>query len=301
MEPKQRREVAYNKLLKAEIAVNENNLYKPRDGDIIIVGPPKCGSTWMQQILHQIRSKGDESFDDIYSVVWYIRNPKGYTGFNLNGEQVCNPRVYKQHDAYGIIETTEKQKRIVILRDPYDACYSWLKFIDGYFGSDEEISEDELVDLLHKFHSGNVNANFKCMSTWWQHRTDPHVKIVFYEDLKRDLRFMIRNIADFAEISLSDSELDRVTELCSFEYMAKHKEKFQGELVAEGIAKGIGSDKWIPKVGMVRESGGQVGQGLKHMGPKLKATVEHLWNESMKNNFGYENYQEMYLENTLLK
>lgn len=176
-----------------------------------------------------------------------------------------------------------------------------MKFIDGFYGSDEEISEDELIDLLNNFHSENVLSNFKCMSSWWSHRTEKNVKIVFFEDLQRDLRFMIKNIADFVEIPLSENELDRVMEFCSFDYMAKHKEKFNGEGVISAIAKGLGSEKWSPKIGMVRENGGKVGEGLKNMGSKLKATVERLWNETMEREFGYKNYHEMYLENTLIK
>lgn len=38
--------------------------------DIFVAGPVKCGTTWLQQIVHQIRTKGDESFRDIYDVVW---------------------------------------------------------------------------------------------------------------------------------------------------------------------------------------------------------------------------------------
>lgn len=37
--------------------------YDPRSTDVVIVGPAKSGTTWLQQILHQIRTKGDESFE----------------------------------------------------------------------------------------------------------------------------------------------------------------------------------------------------------------------------------------------
>ena len=40
-----------------------------REGDVFISAMAKSGNTWMQQILHQIRSGGDEDFDDLYDVV----------------------------------------------------------------------------------------------------------------------------------------------------------------------------------------------------------------------------------------
>lgn len=44
--------------------VDERELpYDPRPSDVVIVGPAKSGTTWLQQILHQIRTKGDENFE----------------------------------------------------------------------------------------------------------------------------------------------------------------------------------------------------------------------------------------------
>ena len=36
--------------------------FKPRATDVLITTAPKAGTTWMQQILHQLRSGGDTSW-----------------------------------------------------------------------------------------------------------------------------------------------------------------------------------------------------------------------------------------------
>ena len=46
-----------------------------RPSDVIIVGEKRCGTTWTQQILHQLRTGGDMSFDKIYHVVPWIESP----------------------------------------------------------------------------------------------------------------------------------------------------------------------------------------------------------------------------------
>ena len=51
---------------------NRGLSFKPRSDDVFVVTPTKCGTTWMQQILHQLRSGGDMSFDEIDDVVPYI-------------------------------------------------------------------------------------------------------------------------------------------------------------------------------------------------------------------------------------
>ena len=40
----------------------------------IVNGSAKSRTTWLQQILNQIRTAGDESIDAIYKVTWYFRS-----------------------------------------------------------------------------------------------------------------------------------------------------------------------------------------------------------------------------------
>ncbi len=36
--------------------------FHPQNTDIFVVGGPKSGSTWLQQIIHQLRTGGDMDF-----------------------------------------------------------------------------------------------------------------------------------------------------------------------------------------------------------------------------------------------
>jgi len=43
--------------------------FVPRASDIVIASYAKCGTTWLQQMVHSLRTGGDLDFDDISRVV----------------------------------------------------------------------------------------------------------------------------------------------------------------------------------------------------------------------------------------
>ena len=45
------------------------SMFKPRATDVLIATPAKSGTTWMQNILYQIKHKGDDSFQNIFDSV----------------------------------------------------------------------------------------------------------------------------------------------------------------------------------------------------------------------------------------
>ncbi|CAB3992547.1 Retrovirus-related Pol poly from transposon [Paramuricea clavata] len=75
-----------------EEGVSRGLSFKPRSDDVFVLTPRKCGTTWMQQILHQLRSGGDMSFDDICDVIPYIELAY-HTEIDLEAEHVYQPRV----------------------------------------------------------------------------------------------------------------------------------------------------------------------------------------------------------------
>jgi hypothetical protein len=70
--------------------------YKPEPTDVFIVTPPKCGTTWMQQIVHGLRTRGSMDFDEISSVVPWI-NMAHDLGMDIYAPQVADPKAFKTH------------------------------------------------------------------------------------------------------------------------------------------------------------------------------------------------------------
>jgi hypothetical protein len=64
----------------------------------------KEGTTWVQQICHQLRTGGDMEFEEISQVVPWIELARDQ-GQDLEAEQVVPPRCFKTHCWYGHCQT----------------------------------------------------------------------------------------------------------------------------------------------------------------------------------------------------
>jgi hypothetical protein len=104
--------------------------YKPDPTDVFVVTPPKCGTTWMQQIVHGLRTRGSMDFDEICRVVPWI-NMAHDVGIDLYAPQVAHPRAFKTHST--LDEAPKGGKYIIVVRDPCDALLSNYLFFEGMF------------------------------------------------------------------------------------------------------------------------------------------------------------------------
>ena len=58
-----------NSRMHSAASVARGRSFAPRASDVFVVTYPKCGTTWMTQICHQLRTGGDEAFGEITEVV----------------------------------------------------------------------------------------------------------------------------------------------------------------------------------------------------------------------------------------
>lgn len=64
--------------------------YEVDPSDVIITPYAKCGTTWVQQIFHTLRTRGDMDFDDISRVVPWIETAP-MLGLDINAPQRAAP------------------------------------------------------------------------------------------------------------------------------------------------------------------------------------------------------------------
>jgi len=205
--------------------------FRPRATDVLITTVPKCGTTWMQQILHQLRTGGDDAYGTIYEVVPWLEAPVqgGSVEERLElYESQPDPRIFKTHCTPDRTPGIDVVRLVMTFRDPRDACVSMFHHQVGLAESSRKrhgftppATMDEHLDawIADDDWCGPVRA-------WWAERHRPNLLWLRYEDLVEDLSAALDRIATFLGWPLSEARRTRVLERCSFDWMRRNHDRF---------------------------------------------------------------------------
>ena len=203
--------------------------FEPQDSDIIIDGYVKTGSTWLQQIVHQLRTGGDMEFDDILQVVPSIEVAYD-TGHDLYQEQMAHPRCFKSNFS----RYPKTGKHLVIFRNPYSVAYSFFKYVEGWMFQPGTVLLEEFMEAIWLQPAGSslplsLRMYYDMIVSWWQYRHSPNVHVMFYEDLLEEFESGVRAIADFMDIQ-EEEKIQAALEMSTFKFMKEHWYKFSARL-----------------------------------------------------------------------
>jgi len=256
--------------------------WRPRPTDIVISPFGKCGTTWLQQTFHTLRTRGDMDFDDVSRVVPWIETAKGL-GLDINAPQKAEPRGFKSHLSYDMLP--KGARAVVSYRDPKDAMVSMYHFMEGWFFEPGAIS---IADFA-RMRLSNPNPRFAYwhhLVTWWEQRDNPDVLHFTYEEMSAEPERTVRRLAKFCGIPLDDALLKLTLERSSLAYMLAHKDRFDDRMMRElserqcGLPKGSDSAKVrAGKIGSRRELPEEIG-----------AMLDAKWAETVEPRFGFRNY-----------
>jgi len=283
-----------NRLMHSPRSVENGLLFKPRPEDIFVVTYPKCGTTWMTQICHILRTRGKadlNTFGEITEVVpWDIL--AGDCGQDLDAEQVASPRIFKSHESFKTVP--KGAKYIYVARNPSDAFVSFYKFLPPYMGlvgDDITMDDFSLAIFAGVSNSGQIWHHFL---GWWKGGLEnPDVLWCFYEDLVRDLEKEVRRVAAFMDIALDDELLEIVLERSSFEFMQQRSTQFDDHFVFDATKTQMGraaEDKVT--VGKVRKGGGKVGS-RKTIPPSISTSLDEKWKDILAAPTGCADYAQL--------
>ena len=257
--------------------------FEPRPSDVVIAPFAKCGTTWLQQVVHGLRTRGDMDFDDISRVVPWIETSRDL-GLDLEAPQRGHPRAFKSHLSWDLVP--KGARYVVSIRDPKDVLVSLYRFMEGWFFEPGTVSIAEFA--RGQFLSRSEGRDYwSHLRSWWEHRRDANVLLLCYEHMHLDLESTVRRVAAFAGIELDDELLRLVVRQSSLEFMLAHKDKFDDRLMREHsermAALPLGSDS-----AKVRR--GEVGGHRRELPPEVASELDGVWREEIEAKLGFPDY-----------
>lgn len=226
-----------------------------RDDDVIVATYAKSGTTWTQHIVGQLVFQGDPNVQIAQISPWLdLRIMPPDTLEKLEAQQ--HRRIIKTHLPLDALTFSPKAKYVYIGRDGRDVVWSmynhhasanqlWYDLLNdtpGRVGPPIERPDPDIRRYFQTWLERDGHpfwAFWENIATWWAARELPNVRLIHFNDLKRDLDGEMRKLAAFLECDVPESRWPTVVEHCTFDWMKTHAEKVSplGGAIFEGGAQ----------------------------------------------------------------
>ncbi|KAL5235526.1 hypothetical protein ACI65C_002936 [Semiaphis heraclei] len=272
-----------------------------RDDDIWVCSYPKSGTTWTQEMTWCIANDLDfeGAKQDVLERFPYLEHSPLFHYEKLMQEnpdlklplyvtdsikfinELKSPRFIKSHLPYKLLPTklrdrSTKAKIIYVARNAKDTCLSYFhhcRLLEGYTGNFEDFCKLFTSDSLC------LSPYFDNVLGYWNQRDDSRLLFLKYEEMKQDLRAVIRRTAKFLGKDLLDDQVLVLEDHLSFESMKKNR-AVNFESVLE-----FNKTHNITNVDGSVMSSGTVGRGKQKMSPEFVKIFDE-WEETSLRNSG---------------
>lgn len=272
--------------LGTEESTRRGRAFQPQSTDVFISPYAKSGTTWLQQIVHGLRTRGDMDFDEITSVVPWVERAHDL-GLDLNSDQYGGLRAFKTHSNWDDIP--KGGKYICSIRNPKDVVVSFYHFFEGWFFEKGSISLDEFA--LDFFIDRDPERSYwHHLVSWWQQGENPDVLLMSFEEMRKNLPQTIKTVAKFVDIELDEELFKVVKKQSSLEFMKANGEKFDDHLMRELSEKQSG----LPPGGessKVRQ--GRVGDHRVELSQAVSERMDAIWQAVVTPRLGFKSYEEL--------
>jgi len=203
--------------------------YKARSDDIFIVTHPASGTHWMLTIVYGLLTGGrpcDEDMGDYLARTPFLER----VGKDAVETKMVRPGAIKTHYPFGRVPYHPQAKYISVIRQPKDVCTSFYRFLTG--NSVLGLTNTDFNTFFKLFINGQIGHidYFEHLRLTWSHKDLDNVLLVSFEQMKQDPRNVIRQVAKFLDVDLTEKDklLDFVEKYSSFDYMKKNFDSSRG-------------------------------------------------------------------------
>jgi hypothetical protein len=260
--------------------------FNAKSSDVFITPFAKSGTTWLQHIVHGLRSHGDMDFEEVGFVVPCLDFPHPL-GIDLDAPQEFEPRAYMTHSTW--YDVPKGGRYICAFRNPKDVIISYYRFLENWFFEPGVIElntfaqncvppEDELGDWwLH-------------MISWWEQRDNEAVLLLTYEDMVEDLAGTVRKVAGLMGVALTNDLLDIVVHQSSRDFMLAHASHFDERGVRRLAEKEIGLPFSSSDATKVTKG---ADKSRYRLSTETNAIFDTIWHNQVKPRTGLSDYNDL--------
>lgn len=264
--------------------------FRVRPTDVFVSTFPKCGTTWMQHIVHGLRTQGSMDFKEISQVVPFFEIE---SHFGLaEGPQAVQPRAYKTHLPWDLVP--KGARYVHVLRDPGDALISWYHYVNGALFDRDAISIDEFALEFFMVEGGTQWGSYwSHLRSWWPTRGSGQAVWVCYEDMKADTAHDIGRVARFLGLDGNAAAMGKVVEQSKFQFMNSHAAKFNGKpRLPELPSLKTQSPQWQGDT-WVKLRGGRVGDHRHALSARVRDQLAATWKREIAATLGFATYDDL--------
>ena len=257
--------------------------YHPSSTDVFIATYPKCGTTWMQQLIHCLKTRGDMHFGEITDVVPWLEMSH-LLGVDNNARQKTAPNCFKSHFSWA--EIPKGGRYIHVTRNPEAVLVSFYRFLEGWFFEPGSINLNTFAE--HLFFKGSSSGLYwNHINEWWSVRDQEDVLFLCYENMIKDPDSLIKSVAGFMEIDLDDDLLKITRENSSADFMRRHAAQFDDNPIklARNVPCGLPAGGMSSKISLPENN-----RTEPVVSDKIRRKLETIWKQRVTAVSGLESY-----------
>ncbi|NXJ81534.1 ST6B1 Sulfotransferase, partial [Trogon melanurus] len=241
--------------------------FDAREDDVLLVSYPKSGTHWLAGVITKL-----------YNAQITLTSPIEYGDISRLEElnKVSSKRIIPTHLDYNMLPPNFKNKNckmIYISRNPKDTAVSMFHY---YRDNPNLPTVDTWTSFFDLFLKGEVvfGSWFDHFLSWEEHANDKNILFLFYEDMKKDLPKIVKEITLFLGLDVDENDIQDICKKSSFSEMKSDTENVNSDPSHTVCA--LTSDRKL----IFRK--GTVGDWKNHFTPKQNRRFEEIFNEKMK-------------------
>lgn len=286
--PKSAAEVrAMRRSMPFDLLIEALRAFQARPTDICVATFPKSGTTWAQQIVHGLRTRGSMDFEEI-GVVMPFMEMAPMMGVDVNAPQVAEPRGFKTHLVWE--QVPKGMRYIYVVRDPGDVLVSFYHFMNGSLFEKDTIGMESFAHDLYIPGDMPWGSYWGHILSWWPKIGAEDVLALCFEDMKSDLEGTVRRIAKFMGIDADEELVAIATRQASFEFMSRFPTKFDEHIGQRAMEKAQGVPPGEP---MSKVRTGRTGNRLRELSEGTRETLDAIWRREIEPAIGMPSYEHL--------